>query len=87
MKRWILIGIGAGVIGSFVFSNNLKLVFSRQRSIEKLEKELNRLSQETVLLQEKINELQTNPSHYETLVRKELGYLRPGEKEVRFINN
>jgi len=32
-----------------------------------------------------IDRLQNHPASYENLVRKELGYLRPGEKEARFI--
>jgi hypothetical protein len=36
-------------------------------------------------MRRQIVQVEANPHLREQLVRKELGYLRPGEKEVRFL--
>jgi cell division protein FtsB len=52
-----------------------------------MQKEMDKLGLEISDTRRKIEDLEKNPRAYETLVREELNYLRPGEKEVRFIGN
>ncbi len=85
-KKWIIAGGVFVLILTFLFSDGVRHTFSRRRAINAAEKELARLNQEAQQTREKINRLETNPDSYEQLVRKELGYLKPGEKEVRFVN-
>lgn len=71
---------------SFIFSDSVRNTLVRQKAIRAAEKELAQLNKEADDTRDKISRLETNPSAYEIQVRKELGYLKPGEKEARFID-
>jgi cell division protein FtsB len=73
------------VVLSLVLSESFRNTFSRRQAILRDQEELQRLTVEADHLHEKISRLQSDPKSYEHLVRQELGYLRPGEKEVRFL--
>jgi len=83
-KALIIIGGGLAVVLSFLVSDSVRQTISRRRAIRASEIELSRLTQETEEARQKINGLETDPKSTERLVRKELGYLKPGEKEARF---
>jgi cell division protein FtsB len=72
------------VLASFAFSDSLHKMITRRRSIARAQAELKEVSQRVVSAREDISSLHANSQAYEPLVRKELGYLRPGEKEIRF---
>jgi cell division protein FtsB len=84
-KRWLWITIGIVVIASFLLSDSVWRTFANRRAIRDKTLELQRLTLEAASLRTSINQLQTHPDTYEKLVRKELNYVRPGEKEVRFV--
>lgn len=85
-RTWIIVGGALALVLSFLFSDGVRHTLSRRQAIKDAEKELDRLSQEAESTREKINQLESNPKAYEHLVRKELGYMKPGEKEARFLN-
>ncbi len=85
-KTWIIIGGCVLVLLSFLLSDSVRHTFTRKRAIRAAEAELARLTQEAEEARQQITNLETNPKATERLVRKELGYLKPGEKEVRFVN-
>jgi cell division protein FtsB len=85
-KYWAYI-LAAALVVAFLFNENFRNTISRRRAIKTAQKELAALTQETEAVQRQITALETNPHITEHLVRKELGYLRPGEKEIRFLNN
>ena len=84
-KRWVWITVGVLIVASFLLSDSVWRTFANQKNIAEKKRELRRLEQDTKILQASIEALQTHPDTYEHLVRKELNYLRPGEKEVRFV--
>ncbi len=84
-KSWILIGCSVALILFFLFSDGVRQTFVRKRAIKQAEAELARLNTETEQTRSKIATLENSTVEYEHLVRKELGYLKPGEKEARFI--
>ena len=86
-KKWIYEGIVLAVFLSFLLSDSLWKTLSRSRSLRATLKELDQTTKEVENIQNKLQELHNNPSAYEQLVRQELGYLRPGEKEARLLNN
>lgn len=74
------------MLASFILSGSFRPTLARRQSIRSSQKELEKLSQDAQKLRAEIDRLQAHSGSYEKLVRKELGYLRPGEKEVRFVN-
>jgi cell division protein FtsB len=85
-KRWLIAGGVLILVLTFLFSDGVRRTISRRRAIHVAEKELAKLTTEAQQTREKINRLETSSDAYERLVRKELGYLKPGEKEARFVN-
>jgi cell division protein FtsB len=84
-KVWLYTTIAVAVVLSFVLSDSFRQVISRRRSIRATEAELRQVESQVTDVRERLTRLQTDPSAYENLVRQELGYLRPGEKEARFL--
>lgn len=70
----------------FLLSESVRQTFSRRRAIHAAEAELARLTHEAEQARQNINKIENDPKATERLVRKELGYMRPGEKEARFVN-
>lgn len=85
-KAWLWAGAAVVVLLSFVFSDSFWNTISRRRALQKMDREYEHVSSEVELARAKLTNLENNPGAYEQLVRKELGYLRPGEKEVRFLD-
>ncbi len=68
-----------------MLSDSFRQVIGRRRAIRQANAELQSVDAQTVESRERLARLQNNPAAYEELVRQELGYLRPGEKEARFM--
>ncbi len=86
-KTWLWAGLAFLVLMSFAFSESLWTTLSRKATLRKMEKELGSLTNEVADAREKITKLENDPKQYDQLVRKELNYLRPGEKEVRIVDD
>ena len=84
-KYWIYATITLAVVLSFVLSDSFRQVVLRRRALRSAELEIQKIDQQSADARTRLSRLQTDPSAYEDLVRRELGYLRPGEKEVRFL--
>lgn len=84
-KYWIYATVALAVILSFVLSDSFRQVIVRRRAIRAAQLELQKVDDQTVDVRARLSRLQSDPTAYEELVRRELGYLRPGEKEVRFL--
>jgi len=84
-KKWIIGLLAALFLGSLLFNAGLRNTILRRRAVRQAEKELAALSAEVEFRRGEISKLKNNPQLYEDLVRKDLEYLRPGEKEVRFM--
>lgn len=86
MKRpWVLAGAAAIVLLSFLLSHSFRQLVGNRSAIRRTTAELTRTDAELAVARDKLSRLQTDPAAYDQLVRQELGYLRPGEKEVRFL--
>lgn len=68
-----------------MLSDSFRQVIVRRRAISATRAELRRVDEQATAARERLNRLQNDPAAYEQLVRQELGYLRPGEKEARFL--
>jgi cell division protein FtsB len=84
-KNWLWITISVVIIASFLLSDSVWRTFANKRAIREKTYELQRLTGEAAALRASIEQLQTHPDAYELLVRRELNYMRPHEKEVRFM--
>jgi cell division protein FtsB len=82
---WLLIGVAGLFLASLLFNSGFRHTIGRRRAIRSAENELKNLTELANQKQSDINSLKNNPNATEALVRKELDYLRPGEKEVRFV--
>lgn len=85
-KTWILISVGIAVVSSFLLSESFRHTLSRKKSLREAEKQIASLTDEINRVKTDLSRLDKEPASYETLVRRELGYLRPGEKEIKFLN-
>lgn len=85
--RTIVIALlAAGFVGFLLFNESFRNTLLRTRAIRSTQKELTKVSSDVEQMKSKIAALENNPQSREDLVRKDLGYLRPGEKEVRFYS-
>lgn len=83
-RFWIVAGVSLAIVLSFVLNDSFRKAVSRRIEVRRHEAELAALTDEANVVRRKIADLQ-RPTAYEELVRRDLGYLRPGEKEVRFV--
>jgi cell division protein FtsB len=65
-------------------AGGLARVFTMQREIETLERDLAALRVETRRLAETIERLRHDPAYVEKLAREELGWVRKGETVLKF---
>lgn len=86
-RRWLIGGGIFLVISSFVFSASFRNTILRTLEIRRAKAELVRLDQDIATAQRRVKTIEQNAASYEILVRSDLGYLRPGEKEVRFVRH
>jgi cell division protein FtsB len=84
-KFWYILVVFSLFIVGVIFNQNFKNTLQRRKMIRNDQQELNNLTHQIDSIRQKISSLEKNPASYEKLVRSELGYLRPGEKEVRFL--
>lgn len=86
-KHWKITALVLFVLLTLLFSEGFRKTVVRRHAISKTSAEYEALSTEVDALKKKIARLENDPSAVEEYVRKDLGYLRPGEKEIRFIDN
>src|SRR5688572_18130817 len=86
-KYWFIGAVFVTILLSLFFNDHFNQTRKHKKALSRGEQELARLAAEVNAMEKKVAELQSNPHTYESLVRKELGYLRPGEREVRFIDS
>lgn len=84
-KYWIYATVALAVVLSFVLSDSFRQVIVRRRAIAAAQLELQKMDEQTAGARARLSRLQSDPTAYDELVRRELGYLRPGEKELRFL--
>src|SRR5690349_3663045 len=87
-NKYVLFAI---IIGSFlsilVLSGNFRATLARRQAIRDTQKELEKVDSEIDKLKSQLASLDTTPHVHEDLVRRELGYIKPGEKEIRFVQS
>lgn len=83
-KKWTLIVGVFLIVASFFLNESFKSYMNRKKNIQKAKAEIQSLTEQNEALRKKLLRLKEHPKEYENLVRSELGYLRPGEKEIRF---
>lgn len=77
----VLIGIFLFLFGNRKFRSVVKMYIQ----VNKMNKELVRLKKENESLKNKIFLVEKDPSYIEGIARRELGLIKPGEIEYRFI--
>jgi cell division protein FtsB len=77
--------IAASFFSILIFNGNLRATLARRKAIRETQKELDRVEQDIEQMKFQLASLESKPHTQEDLVRRELGYLKPGEKEIRFI--
>src|SRR5436305_143335 len=77
--------IFAGVAAFLLFNAGFRSTVLRFQAIHSTQRDYARVSAEVDQLKSKISALENNGQAREDLVRRDLGYIRPGEKEIRFV--
>ena len=85
-KHWKIASVVALVLVSLLFSEGFRRTVLRRHAVAATRAELDALNREAALLKKEIARLESDSTVIEEYVRKDLGYLRPGEKEVRFVD-
>ena len=84
-KKWVYLLLAAGALLIFAFNESFRQTISRRTALRATQKEIDRITRDTANVRADLEGLRSNPQAYEALVRRELGYLRPGETEVRLM--
>ncbi|MCB4755968.1 MAG: septum formation initiator family protein [Elusimicrobia bacterium] len=84
-RKWFFLAAVLFFLASLFFNVPLRKTIARHRAIGSAERELQQLSEEIDRKKMELARLKSSPQLVEEFVRRELGYLRPGEKEVRFL--
>ncbi|MFQ5896855.1 MAG: septum formation initiator family protein [Candidatus Methylomirabilia bacterium] len=77
------LGIAAAAILAYGAAGVIR-VWQMKQDVEALGKELETLQSETELLSSTVDRLREDPALIEKLAREELGYVKPGEKVLKF---
>jgi cell division protein FtsB len=64
--------------------NGLVRVYSMKREVEAIEREIGSLREEAQALAKTAETLRSDPAAVERLAREELGYVRPGDRVLKF---
>lgn len=86
-RLWLIGGFVILLVASFVLNDSFSKTLDRRRAIRQAEAETASIERRIEALRDDITRLKKDPRSYELLVRRDLGYLRPGETEVRIRRN
>lgn len=81
--RWILAGVG--MLAVLIGNRGFWTMVERHREIARLERQFRELRQESKRLAQEIVQAEGDPAYLERIARRELGLIRPGEVEYRFL--
>ena len=86
-NKYVLAALAAGLFFSvLILNSSFRSTLTRRRAIRQTQEELGRIQTEIDKMKTQLAAIDTVPHAHEDLVRRELGYIKPGEKEIRFIN-
>lgn len=77
--------LGLVAVGFLAANRAMREVFSRRREIQRFRAEVVELKKENEILKRDLYYLENNPRALESLARRDLGMIRPGETLYRFI--
>ena len=81
--KWLLIALAA--LGFYFSSEGSRDYWKRRRTLKRLEQKLTDLKISNDKLSKEITRLKTDPKALEQIARDNLGLLKPGEIEYRFV--
>ena len=87
MNRKLVAGAAVALMAGAVVvvgGNGLLRVLSMKREVEALEREIGALRTEAQSLEKSAEALRSDPAAVEKLAREDLGYVRPGERVLKF---
>jgi len=79
-------GILLLVILFLAFNQSFHATIARRKAIRKIKSEIETVDHDIKKIKEKTGLIKDNPQVTEEVVRTELGYIKSGEKDIRFIN-
>lgn len=88
-KRTINIIVALVILGILVFlfgNRNFRAVIILGERIERLKKDIEKLNENNVRLEDELRQIKENPEYFENLARKKLGMIKPGEKKYKFVS-
>ena len=81
--KWTLIGLG--LLGLYLSSDGSRSYWKRKRTLKHLDRKLADLKESNDNLSLEISRLKSDPRAIEKIARNDLGLIRPGEVEYRFV--
>ncbi len=81
--KWLLIGLV--LLGLFFSSEGSRSYWKRKKYLKNLTHQLSELKTSNDNLTREIGRLKTDPRAIEKIARSELGLIKPGEVEYRFV--
>ena len=81
--KWILAGLA--LLGLFLSSEGSRSYWKRKKYLRNLEQELADLKTSNDNLSREIGRLKSDPKAIEKIARTDLGLIKPGEMEYRFV--
>jgi len=81
--KWLLVALG--ILGLYLSSEGSRSYWKRKRARSQLEQKLSDVKASNETLSKEISRLKSDPRAIENLARSELGLIKPGEIEYRFV--
>ncbi len=85
LAKWILLGVI--LLGLFLSSEGSRSYWKRKRFLKHVQTELSNIKIANDKLSLEIGRLKSDPRAVEKIARNELGLIKPGEIEYRFISD
>ena len=81
--KWIVVGLAC--LGLFLSSEGSRSYWKRKRYLKHLEQKLADLKTSNEKLSQEVSRLKSDPRAIEQIARNDLGLIKPGEIEYRFV--
>lgn len=83
--HWFSIGVFLVLVLTLLFNDSLHRTIGRRKALRDLRREIKETQIRIQEARRSLDLYHHHPEMMEQTVRRELGYIRPGEKEVRFL--
>ena len=86
-KKILILIVIIGVLIFLFVNKNFQTLLSLNKEISELKQRMGGLEEENRGLKEELEAMKNDPEYFESLARRELGLVKPGETKYKFIES